>query len=324
MKNVELRITFEGKVHLYEEEPLVDRFPDIGRRTLPERAGHAEIEFITPRGALTIEYTQLEELLESGAVQYMSKHPITQPADYRVAEYILEQMEVVADFDRVTQLAAEFGDIGYAVPQIPRIPFQQVLIDFFSTEQLFFALHDSPTAVERLIDLLDARMTEVVEIVADLPATYIEIGDNLDGMMTNPRLFRKYCLPHYQKYTELLHARGIKVGSHTDGNLQPLLGLLAESGLDVCESFSPPPLTPCTVEEALAAWPNGPIIWGAIPSPILEPDFPEDEFIAHIDRLLETVSKRPIILCITDMVLPINDIERVRAIAERVEGYASS
>ncbi len=35
---------------------------------------------------------------------------------------------------------------------------------------------------------------------------------------------------------------------------------LAECGLDVCESFSPDPLTECTFEEAWQAWQDGPII----------------------------------------------------------------
>jgi hypothetical protein len=303
---------------------VVDRFPDIGRRNLPDRPGHTRIQFRTPVGTLTIAYDQLASLLEAGAGQYMSKHPLMEESDFRVAEHIVERMEIVPAFERVAETQAEFGGIGYIVPQIPRIPFQQVLIDYFSTEQLFFALHDYPAQIGRLLALLDERMSEVIHLVADLPEEYIEFGDNLDGMMTNPRLFRQYCLPTYHKYIDILRGRGKKVGSHTDGNLKPLLGLLAESGLDVCESFSPVPLTPVTVDEALGAWPRRPIIWGAIPSPILEARTPWAEFEAHVDLLLQTVGDCPIILCITDMVLPINDIERVRAIAQRVENFPLS
>ena len=321
LRGVELRVAFEDEPAVCEVDPVVDRFPDIGRRNLPDRPGHTRVEFSTPVGALTIAYDQLASLIEAGAGQYMSKHPLAEAQDFRVAEYIVERMEIVPAFERIAQTQAEFGGIGYVVPQIPRIPFQQVLIDYFSTEQLFFALRDYPAQISRLMALLDERMTEVVSLVADLPEEYIEFGDNLDGIMTNPRLFRQYCLPAYHKYIDALHSRGKKVGSHTDGNLRPLLGLLAESGLDVCESFSPVPLTPVTVDEALAAWANGPVIWGAIPSPILEARTPQAEFEAHVDLLLQTVGERPIILCITDMVLPINHIERVRAIAQRVEDF---
>lgn len=55
--------------------------------------------------------------------------------------------------------------------------------------------------------------------------------------MTNPNLFKEYCLPYYQKYADLLHAQNKKSCSHVDGNLKPLVKLLPESGLDIYESF---------------------------------------------------------------------------------------
>ena len=73
----------------------------------------------------------------------------------------------------------------------------------------------------------------------------LEFVDNLDELTTNSCLFAEYCLPSYQRYTEILHGQGKKAGSHMDGNVKTLLNLLSESGLDVCESFSPFPLTSC-------------------------------------------------------------------------------
>ena len=140
--------------------------------------------------------------------------------------------------------------------------------------------------------------------------------------MTNPRLFARYCLPDYQRYTGILHGQGRKVGSHTDGDVGPLLALLKESGLDVCESISPFPLTPCTFDEVWTAWRGGPIIWGGIPSPLLEEDRTDEaafrEFVAH---LLETVGAGPIILGVGDLVMGNNSIERVKYIAEQVETH---
>ena len=139
--------------------------------------------------------------------------------------------------------------------------------------------------------------------------------------MTNPKLFEKYSLPYYQKYTAILHDQGKKVGCHTDGNIKVLLNLLAQSGLDVCESFSPYPLTECTFEEAWETWRDGPMIWGGIPSPILEARTPEDEFQEYVHRLLQTIGNKPIILGVGDMVLGNNLIERVEYIAGAVENH---
>ena len=101
-----------------------------------------------------------------------------------------------------------------------------------------------------------------------------------------------------------------------------LLSLLAESGLDVCESFSPAPLTECTFIEAWKVWEDGPIIWGGIPSPIFEERTSEGQFQEYVHSLLEVVGQRPIILGVGDMVLGNNLIERVRHIADVVEKKA--
>jgi len=124
------------------------------------------------------------------------------------------------------------------------------------------------------------------------------------------------------RYSQIAHAQGKKISSHMDGNVKPLLPLIAESGLDVIESFSPAPLTPCTVTQAQAAWQGKPLIWGGIPSPLLEAATSEAEFEAAIRALLDTLAGQPAILNVTDMVLPINEIERVQRIAEMVEAYA--
>jgi uroporphyrinogen-III decarboxylase len=146
----------------------------------------------------------------------------------------------------------------------------------------------------------------------------VEFPDNLHGLMTNPRLFKKYCLPHYQKYTEILHSQGKKVGSHMDGELKQLLGLITETGLDICESFSPFPLTGCLLKEALQAWQNGPMIWGGIPSTLLEDRTSQSEFEDSIDQILDLVKEGPFILGVVDLFMRHNSLERVRYIATRL------
>jgi hypothetical protein len=111
------------------------------------------------------------------------------------------------------------------------------------------------------------------------------------------------------------------VGSHTDGNLKPLVDLLPESGLDVCESFTPQPLTELPFEEAWDKWRNGPSIWGGIPSSLLEERTEQQVFEAFVDKLLATVGKGPVIIGVGDMVLDNNQIDRVKYIAEKVEAH---
>jgi hypothetical protein len=312
---------FGGEVQLREAEPLVDNFPDVDHLVSRDRTGVTTTRFSTPVGQLVIEHTLLEPMRAAGARSYVTRHPVEDEADFRTLEYILERAEVVPQHDRFRALENRLGDAGLLIPALGRVPFQHVLIDYMRTDDMFAALHERPAAIDRLMRLLDARTTEAIGQLADLAVPYVEFVDNLDGAVTHPRLFREHCLADYQRYTDLLHAQGKKVGTHADGNVRPLLGLLAESGLDVSESFSPAPLTPCSFDEAWDAWEEGPLIWGGIPSPLLESRTPESAFEDYVRALLERVGSRPIILCVTDMVLPNNSIERIRAIARMVEEH---
>lgn len=315
LHGVEVVVTRNGAVVHQEQNPLVERFPDSDQFVADDVPGVTTTRFRTPVGDLVVEHTVNPQMIADGVRSYMNKHPILCDDDYGPATYIVEQMEVVPQFARHRAHQADFGDGGFVVPSMERIPFQQLLIDYFVTTDFFFALHDAPGPIERLLRALDQKVSEAIRRMTDLPSPYLQIGDNLDGDMTNPRLFRQFCLPAYQRYTEMIHAYGKRAGSHTDGNLNALLPLLAESGLDVCESFSPSPLTPVTVGDALAAWPVRPVIWGGIPSPLLESRTSFEELETYIRELLSVIGTRPIILNVVDMVLPNDDIERIRAIA---------
>ncbi len=323
LRGVQVVYRFEGETIFGESEPCMEAFPALGAPALVprDRPGVTEVEFITPVGKLRLCWELSDSMIPMQIEPYLREHLIKDEADDRIVEYILERVEFVPLFEMLQAEAKHINGHGLVVPSLHRIPFQQLLLEYLGEAPLFYALHDNPARVHRLMDLLEQLMLEILGKLAELPAVYVEFPDNLDGVMTNPRLFERYCLPAYQRYSEILHGQGKKVGSHTDGNLKPLLGLLAESGLDVCESFSPAPLTACTFEEAWQAWRKGPIIWGGIPSPILEERTGESEFRDYVSRLLETIGDRPIILGVGDMVMGNNLIERVQYIADHIHTF---
>jgi len=96
---------------------------------------------------------------------------------------------------------------------------------------------------------------------------------------------------------------------------------MPESGLDVCESFTPQPLTELLFEDAWEKWGKGPLIWGGIPSDLLEERTDQAVFEAFVENLLTIVGSNPIIVGVGDMVLDNNRIERVKYIADRIEAH---
>ena len=324
LHGVEVVAAFENEIVNREFEPVSEYFPAAwAPEQVPrDKAGTTRIEFITPLGKLQMKYVYADSMVQMGGAEpLLAEHLIKSQEDYRAVEYILERAEFVPLFENILKDEKMLGDNGFVVPCLHRLPFQQLLLEYLGEMQLFTAVYDNPSLIDRLLTLIDKQYMEIIKQLSELSVLYVEFPDNLDGVMTNPKLFGKYSLPYYQKYTDVLHGQGKKVGCHTDGNLKPLLNLLAQSGLDVCESFSPFPLTECTFEEAWEKWRNGPMIWGGIPSPILEERTNENDFQEYIHRLLQTIGDQPIILGVGDMVLGNNLIERVEYIANEVENH---
>ena len=320
--HVEMILTFEGEEIYHETDPEITNFPTLWGMIPVDRAGVTQTDFITPVGKLSFQHKMLQESVITGTTRpQMISRPIKEEADYRTYEYIIEQGEYIPRYDQFFRQEAQLGENGYLVPIIERIPFQHLLIDAIGEIELFYALYDHLQSVERLLKVLDNKVTEKLNQFSKFHAPYIEFTDNLDGFMTNPKLFKKYVLPAYQHYSEILHGQGKKIGSHTDGDLKALVNLLPESGLDVAESFTPAPITGCTFEETWKAWSKGPLIWGGLPSFYLEEEVSETEFLTHVEHLLQIIGQRPIILGIGDAVMSNNLIERVRQVAKMVEDH---
>ncbi|MGQ9500922.1 MAG: uroporphyrinogen decarboxylase family protein [Anaerolineae bacterium] len=321
LRHVEMVVTLNGVEIFHEYEPLVELICGSHDWVKTDQAGETITHYRTPVGSLQTRHKLSQLGVQSGTEPYIEEHFIKGDADYRVLEYLWEHAEYVPMYDAIVQEQCQLEDWGFVVPLLPRIPFQQVLLEYLGEVPLFYALHDTPSQVERLLKLLDEQLMGILNHLAGLPVTYVEFPDNLHGLMTNPALFRKYCLPDYQRYCDVLHHQGKKVGSHTDGDVKPLLKLLKESGLDVCESFSPAPLTSCTFDEAWNFWQGKPMIWGGIPSPLLEERTDERALHEYLEHLLAVVGRQPIILSIVDMVMGHNSLERIRTIAKRLDQH---
>jgi hypothetical protein len=322
LRGVEMAVSFNGQEIYREKDPIVDLFCGVHDKVSMEKAGETVTEYITPVGTLRTRHELAALGITTGTEPYLKEHLIKEEGDYHTVEYLLEHAEYLPQYDRILTEEQQVGNIGFVIPMPPRVPFQQVLLEYVGEVPAFYALHDSPRQIERLMHILDEQLTEILRHMTNLHAVYVEFPDNLHGLMTNPSLFKKYSLPYYQRYCDMLHGQGKKVGSHTDGNVKPLLGLLKESGLDVCESFSPAPLTECTFDEAWQTWRGGPIIWGGIPSPLLEERTGEEEFRDYLEHILAMVNDQAIILCVVDMVMGHNSLERIRYIADRLEQHS--
>jgi hypothetical protein len=322
LRGVEMTVSVDGEQVSRESDPVTSRWPVMEELVRADRPGTTEFEFATPVGTISLRQVMLPEAVTWAQTPYLDEHPIKEADDFATVRWIIDHIEVIPRFDKIADAQAEIGDYGFVVPRIDRIPFQEVLIDLLGEMSMFYALNDEPSRVHALLDAIGELRAETAGVLAGLDVPYVEFGDNVTGHMTNPRLFAQYAVPEYQRYAELYHAQGKKLGSHFDGELKPLLGQLRDCGLDVIESVSPAPLTECTFDELWGSIGAGPpVMWGVIPSPLLEGRTPEQELHEFVDHVLESMDGTPVILGVSDMVLGNNLIERVEWAAQRIQAH---
>ena len=315
-------MTLDDKVFFHEKDPVVDYFPRVFDLLLMDQAGDTTAEFITPKGTLIARSTLVDDMITNGTIPVMTEHPVKGLDDFPALEYIYTHAEFVPKYDWVYDNQKRMGHDGFVAAMIDRIPWQKMALDLIGEVPTFYMLYDNMEMIEKVMALMDEVTLNDIENLKTFDWPYIQFDDNLDGMITNPKLFPEYCIPYYQKYIDMFHAQGKKVGSHTDGNLKRLVPLLPETGLDVFESFTPFPLTELTFAEAFNAWKGkGPVIWGGIPSSMLQVDTSQEDFAKYIAHMLDVVGDSPMLFGVADLVTSDNLIERVRYIAEQIEAH---
>jgi hypothetical protein len=184
---------------------------------------------------------------------------------------------------------------------------------------------DYPEQFEHLMTVMaQVDRERLWPVVANSPARLILHGSHFDSQMTPPRQFRKYITPYYQEFSALLHAKGKKLAWHADDDSEAILQEVKDSGFDMSECFTTAPMVNVTLEEARKVWGTDVIIWGGVPSVVLEPSFPEEEFEEYMRGVFRAIAPGDaFILGVADNVMPTSIIERVERISELVEEHGN-
>jgi len=210
---------------------------------------------VTPAGTLT------EERLYEPAFNTTAahKHFVTGRADYEVLLAYLRDLTVVENRDGFLRARQELGEDGLPMVAVARTAYQQLWVQWVSLEDLALHLIDYPDLLGEVIAELDRLELEIFAIVRHVareePIYFVDIPDNITAPTIGLRYFRQFCLPLYQKLAEMMAEVEVKVFCHMDGDLKPLWGAIAESGLQGIDSFSPPPDNDTSVADARREWP---------------------------------------------------------------------
>jgi len=273
----------------------------------------------TPLGELITVSRRTAANRRAGMGAHIVKYPIRTPADLRIAEAVFQSERFVPDYETFREYDREIGDEGLPLTILAACPAHRLMLKWFGYDGFYYALADDAKALRHLVTVMEERQRDMWDVVARSPARFVLHGTHFSSDMTPPPIFRVWFLAYFREFNDLMHASGKRVCCHADADLSLLLDLVAEAGFDMADCFACAPMVPLTFQRALEVWDGRVAVWGAVPSPLLEPDCPLEAFERHIDEALALAQGRcDVVFAISDNVMPTSDFSRVEWMAQRI------
>jgi len=121
--------------------------------------------------------------------------------------------------------------------------------------------------VLKLYNVLNEDKRKAYPAIAETPIFCTNYGGNIVAEIIGAGKVRKVCASVFQEASEVFHKKGRLIGSHMDANNKMIASLLAKSGFDYIEAFTPAPDTDMTLRDAFDAWKDM-IMWINFPSSV--------------------------------------------------------
>jgi uroporphyrinogen decarboxylase len=100
----------------------------------------------------------------------------------------------------------------------------------------------NPKLVHELVEICLAHDLRLMERAIAAGVEVVVLGDDYadnKGPMMSPAHFREFILPGLKKVVDAAHQAGAYVVKHTDGNIMPLIDMIAETGVDGLNPIEP-------------------------------------------------------------------------------------
>ena len=272
------------------------------------------IEHQTPVGTVT----EIHE--PAGFTSWCRKHVFSGPEDYKPLIFMIDNEAYEPAYEAFTRAEAMVGEDVILRGGIGLEPMQAIISSMMGTEQFCMEWMERRDEVLRLYEANVRAARRRYKLLAESPCWHFNYGGNVTVEVIGPKVFEDYYLPHYLEAGEILHRCGKLIGCHLDANNKRIAGLVAQSGLDYIEAFTPAPDTDMTLSEAFKAWP-GQCLWINFPSSI---HLASREKIAATTReLLDAARDRPgFIIGITEDVPEDRWQESFLTIMDAIDAYS--
>jgi len=217
----------------------------------------------TPVGRVT----EKEVRTDVSSIPWKKEYLIKDVSDYDPVKFMVEDVIVHPTYDAFLEGERWLGGDGFCRSFVGKCPFQILLMKIMGYRRLAIDVNRNRKDFESLLDVIEKKQLEINRIAAESPAEVVSHSCNINGRVTSPHLFEKYCMPYYAKAAKMFHKNDKIFMVHMDGALKSLKNLVAKTDIDIIEAFTPPPIGDLPLTEAKEAW-GEKIIAANFPEPI--------------------------------------------------------
>jgi hypothetical protein len=269
----------------------------------------------TPAGKLTT----LDE--PAGFTSWRHEKMFKTPDDYKALLALIQDEQFEPDYAGFLQREREWGGDAILRAGFGLEPLQLLISgNMMGMTDFCIQWMDNRDEILKLYAAIVEKRRQVYPIIAESPASHANYGGNVVPQIISPKEFEQYYLPHYNEASEVMHKHGKLIGTHLDANCGPYKALVARSGLDYIEAFTPSPDTDMTLAEAREAWPDK-VLWINFPSSVhLKSDEKVEAFTVEMLAELDTVDG--LIVGITEDMPPERHLFSCRAVMDGLDRHA--
>lgn len=182
----------------------------------------------------------------------------------------------------------------------------------------YYLLADHRSEVEAYLNACDERDMRQIQAALELPCRIFNLGDHATNEFTPPPILKRYCIPRWQRISQILSQHGRYVHTHWDGHSRLLLPYLRESGLHGVEALTPEPMGDMTLEMIKGAVGNDIVVLDLIPAIFFLREWPLEPVLRFVEQVVEMFAPR-LVLGVSDEISQAGQIQKIEAISEFID-----
>ena len=279
--------------------------------------GHAKQSiYETPVGNLIMKHTYSPQ----GKTWYLTTHPVAKVEDFKVLQYIYENITFKDNIKGFEQDKIALGNDGLHVPILStqaKTAFQSLIETWCGTIDLTYAVYDYPNVVEQCLAVMQDKNSEAVNIAVESSAEAFIFWEDSSTTNLSPTFFEKYTKPEIDNWGDIIHRENRLLMHHACGHLNGLIELIGDSNIDVLESISPPPTGDIELVDARDRLPEHIAIIGGI-EPVKFLTYSKTELEKYVMDIIENMKNTRFVLANSDSCPPGVEEEKFRIISNLV------